>query len=110
MGPHHRWAAGTLYDNIVTDGEINVQDRGNWGTGHGWAGVTQIIWNCTVARAAIQNPWASGVNYVIGLKGKKYQGRLPGRPETEWEGQDRDGLHPASLYQFQLDQAIKKEK
>ena len=110
IGPHHRWAAGTLYDNIVTDGEINVQDRGNWGTGHGWAGVTQVIWNCTVARAAIQNPWASGVNYVIGLKGKKYQGRLPGRPETEWEGQDRAGLHPASLYQFQLNQAIKKEK
>src|SRR5690606_27619274 len=31
IGPHHRWAVGTLYDNIETDGEINVQDRGNWG-------------------------------------------------------------------------------
>jgi hypothetical protein len=30
IGPHHRWAMGTLYDNITTDGEINVQDRGNW--------------------------------------------------------------------------------
>ena len=28
IGPHHRWAVGTLYDNIITDGEINVQDRG----------------------------------------------------------------------------------
>lgn len=36
IGPQHRWAVGTLYGNITTDGEINVQDRGNWGTGYGW--------------------------------------------------------------------------
>ena len=42
IGPHHRWSSGTLYDNITTDGEINIQDRGNWGSGHGWAGVTQV--------------------------------------------------------------------
>ncbi|MBS1567659.1 MAG: hypothetical protein JST39_24965, partial [Bacteroidetes bacterium] len=29
IGPHHRWSAGTLYDNIASDGEINAQDRGN---------------------------------------------------------------------------------
>jgi hypothetical protein len=102
IGPHHRWAAGTLYDNIVTDGEINVQDRGNWGSGHGWSGVTQVIWNCTVKRAAIQNPWASAKNYCIGLKGEKYDGRLKGRPDAEWEGQNQEGLQPASLYEAQL--------
>jgi hypothetical protein len=98
IGPHHRWSMGTLYDNIVTDGEINIQDRGNWGSGHGWAGVTQVVWNCTVKRAAIQNPWASGKNYCIGLKGEKFDGRLKGRPDAEWEGQNQDGLQPASLY------------
>lgn len=102
IGPHHRWATGTLYDNIITDGEINVQDRGNWGTGHGWAGVNQIIWNCTVKRAAIQNPWASGKNYVIGLKGEFYEGRLKGRPNAEIEGQNKPGLIPVSLYLVQL--------
>ncbi len=102
IGPHHRWSMGTLYDNIVTDGEINVQDRGNWGSGHGWSGVTQVIWNCTVKRAAIQNPWASGVNYCIGLKGGKYEGRLKGRPDAEWEGQNQEGLQPVSLYVAQL--------
>jgi hypothetical protein len=102
IGPHHRWSMGTLYDNIVTDGEINVQDRGNWGSGHGWAGVTQVIWNCTVKQAAIQRPWASGQNYVIGLKGGKYEGRLKGRPDAAWEGQNRDGLQPQSLYLAQL--------
>ena len=38
IGPHHRWATGTLYDNVTSDGAINAQDRGNWGTGHGWSG------------------------------------------------------------------------
>lgn len=102
IGPHHRWASGTLYDNIVTDGDINVQDRGNWGSGHGWAGVTQVLWNCTVKRAAIQNPWASGKNYCIGLTGEKYDGRLKGRPDAEWEGQNKPGVTPASLYEAQL--------
>lgn len=109
IGPHHRWATGTLYDNIVTDGEINVQDRGNWGTGHGWAGANQVIWNCTVKRAAIQNPWASAVNYVIGLNGQKYEGRLKGRPDAIWEGQNKPGLNPASLYLAQLKIAEKKK-
>ena len=102
IGPHHRWSMGTLYDNITSDGEINVQDRGNWGSGHGWAGVTQVVWNCTIAKAAIQNPWVSGKNYCIGLKGEKYEGRLKGRPDAEWEGQNKDDLQPASLYMAQL--------
>jgi hypothetical protein len=102
IGPHHRWAVGTLYDNIITDGEINVQDRGNWGTGHGWAGVTQVIWNCAAKRAAVQSPWVSGKNYCIGLRGEKYAGRLPGRPDAEWEGLNEEGLMPRSLYMAQV--------
>ncbi|HMJ48594.1 MAG TPA: hypothetical protein VK498_14785 [Ferruginibacter sp.] len=106
-GPHHRWAMGTLYDNVVSDGEINAQDRGNWGTGHGWSGVNQVFWNCTASKAAIQNPWVSGKNYVIGFKGEKYNGRLNGRPEGEWEGQNLQGLVPVSLYQSQLKERTK---
>lgn len=108
IGPHHRWAMGTLYDNIVTDGEINIQDRGNWGTGHGWAGVNQVLWNCKAARAAIQNPYVSGKNYVIGLKAKAYEGRLKGRPATLWDGQNQEGLQPASLYLKQVEENKKR--
>nr|WP_199156431.1 hypothetical protein [Pedobacter sp. ASV2] len=105
IGPHHRWAVGTLYDNIVTDGEINIQDRGNWGTGHGWAGVNQVLWNCTAAKAAVQNPYVSGKNYAIGLKAKKYDGRLKGRPDGTWEGQNKEGLNPKSLYLKQVEES-----
>lgn len=102
IGPHHRWSSGTLYDNIDTDGEINVQDRGNWGSGHGWAGITQVLWNCKVKGAAIQNPWVSGKNYAIGVQGEKLKGRLEGKPDGEWEGQNKTDLQPTSLYEAQV--------
>ncbi|MBC7653357.1 MAG: hypothetical protein H7098_02650 [Oligoflexus sp.] len=107
IGPHHRWSAGALYDNIVTDGEINIQDRGNYGTGHGWVGTTQVIWNCTVKRAAVQTPWVSGKNYCIGLVGEKYKGRLEGKPDGEWESLGKHVM-PVSLYLNQL--KARKEK
>ena len=102
IGPHHRWATGTLYDNIDTDGQINVQDRGNYGSGHGWSGANQVIWNCKVQKAAVQNPWVSAKNWCIGLKGEKYPGRFNDKPDGEWEGLNKPGLQPSSLYQAQL--------
>jgi hypothetical protein len=101
IGPHHRWSTGTLYDNIVTDGEINIQDRGNYGSGHGWVGTTQVVWNCTGNEIAVQTPWVSGKNYAIGVVGKKTQGRFAGKPDGEWES---SGQHvaPQSLYLAQL--------
>lgn len=108
IGPHHRWSSGTLYDNIITDGEINIQDRGNYGSGHGWVGITQVLWNCTARKATVQSPWVNGKNYCIGLKGEKSPGRFKDRPDGEWEGQNKDGLKPASLYQAQLVQRKKK--
>ena len=102
IGPHHRWSTGTLYDNIQTDGEINIQDRGQMGSGHGWVGCTQVLWNCTVKSAAVQSPWVNGNNYSIGMKGKKSPGHFPDRPDGIWEGLNEEGLQPASLYLAQL--------
>ena len=108
IGPHHRWSSGTLYDNVITDGEINIQDRGNYGSGHGWVGATQILWNCAVRRATVQSPWVNGKNYCIGLKGEKGSGRFKDRPDGEWEGQNKEGLQPTSLYETQLKARKKK--
>lgn len=102
IGPHHRWAVGTLYDNVVTDGEINVQDRGKMGSGHGWAGVTQVLWNCRGSRIAVQSPWVSGKNYSIGTKGKRYAGVFEDRLPGEWEGENETNVFPRSLYMAQL--------
>lgn len=107
IGPHHRWAVGTLYDQITTDGEINVQDRGNWGSGHGWAGVTQVLWNCKVRGATVQRPWASGQNFAIGVRGEKIPGRFKDRPMGFWENQNKK-MRIESLYEQQLNDRLNK--
>ncbi len=104
IGPHHRWSVGTLYDNITTDGEINVQDRGNYGTGHGWSGANQVLWNCKAKTVAVQNPWVSAKNYCIGLIGQQVPGRFNDKPNGEWEGLNQPGLIPQSLYLAQKSQ------
>jgi hypothetical protein len=50
----------------------------------------------------------NGKNYCIGLKGGKSPGRFKDRPDGEWEGQNKDGLQPQSLYQAQLKARSKK--
>ncbi len=107
IGPHHRWASGTLYDNIRSDGEINAQDRGNWGTGHGWSGVTQVFWHCKASRSAVQDPWVSGKNYVIGMEAAPYNGRLSGRQATVWEA-GQGSLLPPSLFAAQVAERDKR--
>ncbi len=105
-GPHHRWTMGTLYDQIISDGELNIQDRGNLGSGHGWSGVNHIVWNSKALRASIQSPWVTGVNYSIGFRGGKWPGRDSNRPDGIWEGHNMEGLFPVSLYEAQLDERM----
>jgi hypothetical protein len=92
---------GTLYDIVVTDGAINVQDRGDSGTGHGWAGANQVFWNCAGASSICQNPWVSAKNYNFGFIGEKNFG-WNSRPDGVWVGHNRPGILPESLYQAQL--------
>jgi len=66
-GPHHRWATGTLYDNIAC-GALNVQWRGRSGTGHGWAGANMVFWNCRTRSIDCQKPPTAN-NYNIGCTG-----------------------------------------
>lgn len=104
VGPHQRWATGTLYDNITTTAVINVQDRGAaGGNGHGWTGVTQVLWNCTSTnKIAVQSPWVSGKNYAIAVKGLKYPGNYePDRPDGFWELRNSN-ITPSSLFEAQL--------
>jgi hypothetical protein len=66
VGPHQRWATGTLYDNVSTNASMKAIDAGNSGTGQGWQGTNQVFWCCTAKGFAAQSPWVTGKNYVIG--------------------------------------------
>lgn len=66
IGPHQRWATGTLYDHVATQGEASVVDAGNSGTGQGWQGANQVFWRCRASKYYFQDPWVTGRNYAIG--------------------------------------------
>ena len=102
-GPHHRWAVGILWDNLA-GGEFNAQDRGNWGSGHGWAGAQQIFWNCETSSICVQKP-PTAQNYAIGCTGKIVQGRFKDREPGYYESQGKH-VAPRSLYLKQLEDRL----
>lgn len=68
IGPHHRWSTGILFDKIVGDGRIDVQNRLDSGSGHGWSGGQIMFWNCTANRMVVQDPPGDERNWAIGCK------------------------------------------
>jgi hypothetical protein len=106
VGPHHRWAMGTLYDNIRA-GDINVQNRGNLGTGHGWAGAQQVFWNCTGTSMICQQP-PTAQNFSIGFVGARAAGTY-GDDHTPCSWQSPGQHVPLrSLYEKQLAERLAK--
>jgi hypothetical protein len=106
IGPHHRWASGVLYDCCRTDGLLAVQDRAGYGSGHGWAGVNFVFWNCVAETIICQSPWIGGKNWCIGctgtkLPGRKYRDHMV-RPDGEWISHGQH-VSPKSLYRSQLE-------
>ncbi len=83
-GPHQRWSTGGLFDNVTINGDqLNVRNRGNFGTGHGWAGANMVIWNSQADGFIVQNP-PTAQNWLIGSVG-------PIINDTRF-GQQEDGL------------------
>jgi len=100
-GPHHRWATGTLYDNIYA-GIIAARNREASGDGHGWSSAFNMFWNCVATVAfKIENPPGS-INWLIGgvgnVAGDSYTASI-GHP-----------VEPRSLFIKQLTDRIGESK
>jgi hypothetical protein len=94
-GPHHRWSNGSLFDNIVVQGHaINIRNRGNLGTGHGWAGANTAVWNSTADSMNIERP-PTAQNWSIGSTTPQPQG------DGYWDSLNCP-VTPRSLYYAQL--------
>ena len=109
-GPHHRWSTGVLYDCVKVDYRFDMEDRMNYGTGHGWAGANFILWNCEAGSFACQSPWVSAKNYAVGCIGPRHPGSRRDnhdRPQAEWESYGQH-VSPESLYEYQLAQRREK--
>ncbi len=101
-GPHHRWATGTLYDN-VKDSLLRVQNRTDSGSGHGWAGAQQLLYNSELEEFVLQTP-PFAMNWSIGVVGERIDGNFS---PLEADGMiESRGAHilPRSLYLQQLEE------
>jgi hypothetical protein len=137
--PHARWGVGTLYDNITLKegGSLAAINRGDSGSGHGWAAANTVFWNCAANNIVVFDPETEGENnFAIGYtgpdKGKgeygtggvKYANTRSGYWRTPKEGvyygyalmgngyiESPDGpVKPDSLFKQQLIERIGKDK
>jgi hypothetical protein len=138
-GPHQRWATGLLFDNIsvddsgdraATSGQLNIQNRGNSGSGHtsfhGWAGAYCVVWNSSAEEGyRVRNP-PTALNWLIGSDGEKHESMrgcwwspfwfgdgdcwaVGADPAGTYDqsGEDKDPVQLRSLYYAQLQQRFK---
>lgn len=110
--PHQRWATGLLVDNVhVPGGGIDLMNRGQMGSGHGWTMGWGVVWNSSAATFLIQNP-PGAANWSIGNSGEQTRAAMkiigvrprdegPPLPQGFIESQGHAVL-PASLYRAQL--------
>jgi hypothetical protein len=108
--PHQRWSTGLLVDSCeVPGGRINLMNRGEMGSGQGWAIGWSVLWNNYASTITVQNPPGSA-NWSIGDRGVQVGAPMP-TPGKRGKGPLLDGgiiesggkpVEPASLYLQQL--------
>jgi hypothetical protein len=111
LEPHQRWSTGLLVDNCsVPEGGIHLVNRGNMGSGHGWAIGWGVVWNSTASDFVIQQApgtitWAMGNRGELKSEGipDGKGGRVHGIPLPSGfiESQGKP-VTPQSLYLSQL--------
>ncbi len=104
-GPHHRWSTGHLYDNISTNRDIRVRNRGLSGSGHGWTGGQIMLWNCTTKDYVVQDPPGNYTNWSVGCIGELVEDK-PLEPNVVPESPGKPVTAIPSLYLAQLNERL----
>lgn len=98
-GPHQRWATGTLWEQLTLKGKYDDYNQWNLGSGHGWAGAYNVLFNSTVDDIQVESP-PGAYNWVIGTKGRHLTPQLGARG-AYYQSPDVS-IEPVSLYLEQL--------
>jgi hypothetical protein len=102
-GAHQRWATGTLYENLKIQGSIEIGNRSNKGTGHGWAGANSVLWNCEADSYLVESPPVA-YNWAVGNKGSAERPH-EGNPAGQLVSAGKH-VEPLSLYDTQLHERL----
>ncbi|RYZ60009.1 MAG: peptidoglycan-binding protein [Proteobacteria bacterium] len=102
---HRRWTQGMLFDSITEKGggSINIYNREDFGTSHGWGSAHSVIWNYNGTALAQKPPTAQ--NYIVSSSAKRKT--KAGAPEGATEIK-AGRLGPLSLYEAQLCERLQK--
>jgi hypothetical protein len=112
--PHQRWSTGLLVDGTqAPEGGIDLMNRGEMGSGHGWTMGWGVVWNSAAKSFVIQMPPGSA-NWGIGNRGEQALAKmptfdpgpaLPMLPQGMIDSQGKP-VAPASLYLEQLKERL----
>lgn len=109
---HRRWSQGLLFDSLVFEDRhprrrsVGLYNRGDFGTGHGWAAAHSVAWNVDPGgrEIIIQKP-PTAQNYGIGNQGPITGDGPFDQPEGHIEGAN-ETPQPESLYKAQLEERL----
>jgi hypothetical protein len=102
-GNHHRYAEGTLFDNVQA-AKLAVENREDSGSGHGWSGAQTLFWNCE-ASTTCHTP-VGAMNWAIGIIGAQTLGSWAPREPLGWWESRGTHVQPRSLYYKQLEDRL----
>ncbi len=113
LGPHHRWATGTLFDNIKSNATMTINEYASASGGHAFCGAQTVGWNLQ-CRAYICDAALGSQNYLIGSIGNEAFGAISHKAKPGsifrgfWERSGPSGSHVAvrSLYLKQLEDRL----
>lgn len=113
LGPHHRWATGTLFDNIKASTRMSVTEYASGSGGHAWCGAQTVGWNLECS-SYVCDAAPGSQNYLIGSIGTEAKGPVSYQDHPEsvfrgyWGKSGVNGVHvkTRSLYLKQLEDRL----
>lgn len=99
IGPHSRWSMGFLWDNVKGQ-RIQMPNRRDTGSGHGWAGAQHLFWNCESTVMMCDAP-PGAMNWSVGCYAAKIEGKVLASEFGYWDSHNVP-VAPRSLYYRQL--------
>ncbi|KAG0250621.1 hypothetical protein BG011_008205 [Mortierella polycephala] len=105
VGPHMKYCTGILFDQVVTDGSIQIVNRGDMGTGQGYSGANSVVWNSRAREGILTHRPRGSQNFVIGSEDFEARDRQSWDSHG-WKEHSGSEVLPGSLYIRQLNDRL----